>query len=58
MMQEKTATLGKSVKIINSTVATFESFRSPESFSEIWQSVQLFTKENNISIDIPHQARG
>lgn len=57
-MQDKNATLGKAVKIINNTIATFENYRSPESFTEIWQSVQLFANENNISIDIPYQARG
>lgn len=58
MMQDKNATLGKAVTIINSIITSFESLRTPESFSEIWQSIQKFADDNNITIDIPYQARG
>lgn len=58
MMQDKNATLSKSVTIINSIITSFESSRTPESFSEIWQSIQQFAVDNNITIDIPYQARG
>lgn len=39
-MQDKNATLGKSVVIIKSIIKTFESSRTAESFIEIWQSIK------------------
>jgi len=57
MMQDKNATLGKSSVIINSIITSFQSSRTAESFIEIWQSIKKF-EDDNILIDIPHQARG
>uniref|UniRef100_A0A2S2QNB5 Zinc finger MYM-type protein 1 n=1 Tax=Sipha flava TaxID=143950 RepID=A0A2S2QNB5_9HEMI len=57
MMQDKNATLGKSVVIIKSIITSFESSRTAESFIEIWQSIKKFADDNNISLDIPFQAQ-
>jgi len=58
MMQEENATLGKAVVIINSVITSFETSRTPDSFTDLWQSIQQFAVENNVTIEIPYQARG
>ena len=57
-MQDKNATLGKAVEIINSVITSFETSRTPDSFTDLWQSIQQFADENNVTIEIPYQARG
>jgi len=58
MMQDKNTTLGES-RCDNkySIITSFQSSQTAESFIEIWQSIKKFADDNNILIDIPHQAR-
>lgn len=44
--------------IINNVITSFENSCTPDNFAEIWKSVQTFADDNNVTIDIPHQARG
>ncbi|KAL4091985.1 hypothetical protein QTP88_026579 [Uroleucon formosanum] len=57
MLQDKNATLGKSAKLINSVIKSFEDSRTSESFSSMWTSIQIFAKVHGISIDVPSQAK-
>jgi len=52
-MQEKKATLGKSVNLINSIIKTFENDRCSEKFKTVWTEVIALAKEFNISLEIP-----
>ncbi|XP_060851596.1 zinc finger MYM-type protein 1-like [Rhopalosiphum padi] len=53
LMQEKKATLGKSVNLINSIIKTFENDRCSEKFKTVWTEVIALAKEFNISLEIP-----
>jgi len=53
--QEKSATLGNSVKIIKAVIKSFEDSRTVESFSKIWFEINAFSTDNNIIIDNPFQ---
>jgi len=52
LMQEKKATLGKSVNLINSIIKTFENDRCSEKFKTVWTEVIALAKEFNISLEI------
>jgi len=49
--QEKSATLGNSVKIIKAVIKSFEDSRTVESFAQIWFEINTFATDNNIVID-------
>jgi len=52
-LQSKTATLGKSKNIIESTIKTFETSRTDEEFHNVWTKIVTFADENNINFQIP-----
>ncbi|KAL4089356.1 hypothetical protein QTP88_024403 [Uroleucon formosanum] len=52
LMQEKKATLGKSVNLINSIIKTFENDRCSEKFKTVWTEDIALAKEFNISLEI------
>lgn len=52
LMQEKKATLGKSVNLINSIIKTVENDRCSEKFKTVWTEVITLAKEFNISLEI------
>jgi len=58
MMQDKNATFGKAVVIINTVKTSFETSRTADSFTDLWQSIRQFANENNVTIEIPYQVRG
>lgn len=58
MIQDKNATLWKSVVILKSIITSVESSRTTESFIEIWQSLRKFTDDNGILMYTPYQALG
>lgn len=49
-LQQKTATLGNSVSVINGVIKTIKDKRSNKAFSEIWSNVKLYAEENDVDI--------
>jgi len=55
--QEKTATLGESKNIIQGVMMTFKNSRTTEYFSKLWCEIEIFAKDNEISIQTPSQGK-
>ncbi|KAL4131439.1 hypothetical protein QTP88_008752 [Uroleucon formosanum] len=53
--QEKTATLGESKNIIQGVMMTFKNSRTTEYFSKLWCEIEIFVKDNEISIQTPSE---
>ncbi|KAL4153779.1 hypothetical protein QTP88_001612 [Uroleucon formosanum] len=53
--QEKTATLEESKNIIQGVMMTFKNSRTTEYFSKLWCEIEIFAKDNEISIQTPSQ---
>lgn len=54
-LQLKGTTLGRSVNLIKGIISTLENNRSAEHFSQLWDNIEKFCFEHNISINIPLQ---
>lgn len=55
-LQDKKATLEKSVNLINSIIKTFESDRCTEKFKAVWEEIEILANEHDISLK--HSAKG
>ncbi|KAL4125788.1 hypothetical protein QTP88_010028 [Uroleucon formosanum] len=53
--QKKTATLGESKNIIQGVMMTFKNCRTTEYFSKLWCEIEIFAKDNEISIQTPSE---
>jgi hypothetical protein len=51
--QEKNATTGGSKNIIEVVMMTFKNSRTTEYFSKLWCEIEIFAKNNEISIQTP-----
>lgn len=54
-LQSKSATLGNSANLIKGVIDTFQSYRSCIHFSELWEKMVVFLKDNGIEINVPFQ---
>ncbi|KAL4083617.1 hypothetical protein QTP88_028933 [Uroleucon formosanum] len=52
---EKTATSGESKNIIQGMIMTFKNFRTTEYFSKLWCEIEIFAKDNEISMQTPSE---
>lgn len=52
-LQKKTETLGNAANLINGVITTFEKNRSCEYFSILWQQIEVFSNDNDISLNVP-----
>lgn len=52
-LQEKDATVGNSISIINGVIKTFEDMRSDESFMTRWQVLETFSDQFDITLEPP-----
>ncbi|KAL4149483.1 hypothetical protein QTP88_003426 [Uroleucon formosanum] len=52
---QKTATLGESKNIIQGVMMTFKNSRTTEYFSKLWCEIEIFAKDNEISIQTPSE---
>lgn len=51
-LQQKQATLGKAVNLINGVIKTFENNRSDETFKSVWTEISSYAKKLDISLKI------
>lgn len=49
-LQMKTATLGQAANTIDGVIQTFEKSRNAESFLDLWESIEEFSKKHNINL--------
>jgi len=54
-LQSKSATLGNSANLIKGVIDTLESYRSSIHYSELWEKMVVFSKDNGIEINVPFQ---
>lgn len=54
-LQSKSATLGNSANLIKGVIDTLESYRSSIHYSELWEKMVVFSKDNEIEINDPFQ---
>jgi len=54
-LQSKSATLGNSANLIKGVIDTLKSYRSSIHYSELWEKMVVFSKENGIEINVPFQ---
>lgn len=51
-LQQKQATLGKAVNLINGVIKTFENNRNDENFKIVWTEISSYAKKLDISLEI------
>lgn len=51
-LQQKQATLGKAVNLVNGVIKTFENNRSDESFNGVWTEISSYANKLDISLEI------
>lgn len=51
-LQQKQATLGKAVNLVNGVIKTFENNRTDESFNGVWTEISSYAKKLDISLEI------
>lgn len=54
-LQSKSATLGNSANLIKGVIDTLQSYRSSIHYSELWEKMVVFSKDNGIEINVPFQ---
>lgn len=52
-IQEKTATLGKTIQLVQSVVLSPKEYRSNVKFSVIWNEISHFSQKNKVSVTKP-----
>lgn len=51
-LQQKQATLGKAVNLVNGVIKTFENNRNNETFNGVWTEISSYAKKLGISLEI------
>jgi len=54
-LQSKLATLGISANLIKGVIDTLQSYRFSIHYSELWEKMVVFSKDNGIEINVPFQ---
>jgi len=49
-LQMKTVTLGQAANTVDGVIQTFEKSRNAESFLDLWESIEEFSKKHNINL--------